>query len=481
MWWAVCFAAAAWAGTSDDAVRSITAALRAKNYQQASQLAEAACREWPQEIRILVLRGMALSGLGKDAEAIASFNGALKISPEYVPALEAVSQLEYQKGGSGAIEHLERLLALRPNEETAHAMLAVLEWRKGDCSAAVPHFARAQSEIASQAEALYGYGACLMKLRRAADAVAVFRQLAQSHPEERRARYALAVGLLTMKQPREALKELDAMVQANDATALELASSAHESLGETPEAVAMLREAIVREPDNIKLYLDFAALSFTHQSFQVGIDVINAGLTRSPQSAQLYLARGVLYVQLAQFDRADQDFDRAERLDPKQAFSGVVRGLSQIQQNNLDEALATVRSQLKERPKDEFLHYVLAELLSKQGAQPGSPQFDEAVHAALEAVRLKPDFTLAHDVLSRLYAQTGDTAKVMEHCRTALRYDPNDEMAVYRLMRALQSTGTKEAAEEVPILLKRFSTLREEARKREAEEGKYRLVEESRQ
>ena len=184
-------------------------------------------------------------------------------------------------------------------------------------------------------------------------------------------------------------------------------SAAHEALGETPQAVALLRQAVLLDPRNVNLYLDFASLSFTHQSFQVGIDMINAGLTQLPDSGALYLARGVLYVQTAEYGKADADFARAERLDPGRALGSVARGLSQIQQNNLDQALVTIRAQLKVNSKDAFLHYVLAELLSRQGAQAGSPEFRDAVDAAAEAVRLKPDFVLARDVLSRLYLQAG--------------------------------------------------------------------------
>jgi tetratricopeptide (TPR) repeat protein len=467
------------AETSTDAVRSISSTLRAKNFQKALDLARAASREWPQDVRILVLEGMALSGLGNDTAALATFNNVLKIAPDYIPALESAGAIEYRTGNPAANAHLERLLALRPDEETAHAMLAVLAWKSGDCAAAVPHFNRSKRAIASQPEAVYGFGACLMKLKRPEEATPVFQGLVSAHPEDRRARYALAVALLDTKLAREAIDALHPLLEAKDPdpTALELASAAHEAMGETPQAVALLREAIVRDPHNAKLYLDFASLSFAHQSFQVGIDVVSAGLILLPDSASLYLARGVLYVQLAEFEEADKDFDRAERFDPQQSIGGVVRGLSQVQQNNLDQALATVRGQLKDHAKDEFLYYVLSELLSRQGAQPGSAEFKEALNAALEAVRLKPDFALARDVLSRLYLQTGETDRAIEQCRLALRDNPSDGMALYRLIRALQSRGRKDDAAEVPALLKRFTALREEARKREEEEGKYRLVE----
>jgi tetratricopeptide (TPR) repeat protein len=467
------------AGTDDEAVRSISSALRAKSYQHALELARTARRDWPKEVRILVLEGMALNGLGRQREALASFSSALEISPDYVPALEAASEIEYKTGSAAAITHLERLLAVRPNEETAHAMLAMLEWKRGDCVSAVEHFGRSKSAISTQPEAQYGFGACLMKLKRPQEAQPVFQRLVTAHPEDRHARYALAISLLDTNRTREAIDALRPLVESKDPdpTALELSSAAHEAMGETPQAVALLREAIVRDSGNVKLYLDFASLSFAHQSFQVGIDMIDAGLRRAPDAAPLYLARGVLHVQLAEFDQADRDFDRAERLDPKQALGGVVRGLSQIQQNNLDQALVTVRAQVKNRPKDEFPYYVLAELLSRQGAQSGSAEYDEALHAALEAVRLKPDFSLARDVLGRLYQLAGETDRSIEQCRLALRDNPSDEMALYRLIRALQSRGAKDDAAEVPALLKRFTALRDEARRREAEESKYRLVE----
>jgi len=185
----------------------------------------------------------------------------------------------------------------------------------------------------------------------------------------------------------------------------------------------------------------------------------------------------VMYVQLAEYAKAESDFDQAERLDPQRALGSVARGLSQIQQNNLDQALVTVHAQLKVNPQDEFLQYVLAELLSRQGAQPGSPEFQQALNAGVEAVRLKPDFVLARDVLSRLYLQAGEVEKAIEQCRLALRDNPSDEMALYRLIRALQSSGRPDPAAEVPALLKRFTVLRDQARQRQAQESRYRLVE----
>lgn len=464
----------------DDAIGSITAAMRSGQFQKALDLARAAQRNSPKDVRVLVLEGMALTRLGKDEAALSVLKSAVGISPDYVPAIEAAAEIEYRLDKPEAASRLERLLALRPAEPTAHAMLGAIAWKRSDCAAAVRHFRQAAAAVAAQPDALREFGVCLVKLKQPQEAARVFQQLTLLQPGDRRARYSLAVSLMESTRFQEAIAALDPLTRATpaDPIALELASSAHESLGATPQAVAQLRQAVLLDPKNSNLYLDFAALSFAHQSFQVGVDMIAAGLTQLPDSAELYLARGVLYVQLAQYTRADADFDKAEQLNPERALGSVARGLSQIQQNNLDDALATIRSQLKTNPHDAFLYYVLAELLGRRGAQAGSVEFQQAVDAAREAVRLKPDFVLARDVLSRLYLQAGKREEAIEQCRLALRDSPDDEMALYRLIRALQSGGGPQAAE-VPILLKRFTALREEARKRDAQATRYRLVEES--
>jgi tetratricopeptide (TPR) repeat protein len=50
--------------------------------------------------------------------------------------------------------------------------------------------------------------------------------------------------------------------------------------------------------------------------------MMDAGLRMQPQSAELYLSRGVLYVQLANYDKAEADFDKAERPNFTQARLG---------------------------------------------------------------------------------------------------------------------------------------------------------------
>ena len=462
-----------------DPSAEIAAAIRGHRYQEAARLARSALEKSPNDVRVLTMEAIALAALGDHRDALAAYKRALGLSPDYLAALEGAAELEYQAGSDDAVTLLDRLLRLQPGNSTAHAMRAVMAWKHHDCEAAVRDFAAAGDVVSSQPTALDQYAQCLVRLQRAADAVPVLLRMVALDPANRRARYRLAAAQLMAKSYADAVRTLGPLIEGGtaDPEALDLASAAWEAAGDTPRAVAALRQAIVLDPSNPRFYVAFASLCVTHKSAAVGIDMLNAGLRRSPSAPELYVARGILYVQLAQYDQADADFATAERLDPRQGFGSLARGLSQIQQNDFDKALATVREQLKTQTKDYYLYYLLAEILSSQGAQPGSPEFHEATAAASRAVELKPDFPLARDILSRLYLESGQIDRAIEQCRLALRDNPQDATALYRLIRALQKSGRPGSQDEIKILLQRFNEVREQLAKQEADESRYKLVE----
>jgi predicted Zn-dependent protease len=136
-----------------------------------------------------------------------------------------------------------------------------------------------------------------------------------------------------------------------------------------------------------------------------------------------------------------------------------------------------VREQIKARPNNAFLHYLLAEVLNWQGPPVGSPDFQQALNAATEAVKLQPDLVLARNLLSRLYMDAGQLKPAIEQCREVLRTSPHDPIALYRLMRALKMSDDPDSAKEIPDVVRRFNEARELATKKEAQESRYRLLE----
>jgi tetratricopeptide (TPR) repeat protein len=447
----------------EDRIAPIASALRAEQYDKALRMLRVALQQMPANPELWTMQGVAYNGVGNKSEALSSFRRALKLYPTDVPALQGAAQIEYDRGDAAGIPLIERLLRIHPDDLTSHGMLAVLEYQEGNCSEAVAHFEKAASLFESRLPALHAYGTCLVKLKHLDAAADVFKKSLALNSEDPRERQVLASVQLMSSRSEQAIETMGPLLSATpDAATLELASAAYEDAHDTEKAVDALRQAILLEPQNVQLYVDFAALSAIHQSFQVGINAVNEGINLQPKAAQLYFARGVLYVQLAEYEKAQADFDKAYELDPSQSLSAAAQGLASVQQNDLTNALARVEDKLARKPDDPLLLYMRADILAEQGPDPGSAEFKEAMRSAQQAVRLRPALGPARSVLAKLYLQNGQYPEAAEQSRKALEIDPKDQTALYHL---------------IPELLKRLASLRQQATHDEREQYRYKLVE----
>ena len=464
------------AQTAQDRILPIASALRNHEFDKALELLHPALRQFPRDAELWTMQGVAYGGRGQNSEALSSYRSALNIAPDSIPALQGAAQIEYQAGKAAGIPLLQHLLRLRPGDATTNAMLAVLEYQQGNCKAAVQYFTSAGTLFESRPEGLHAYATCLVKLKRFDEAADTFKKSVSLNPGDRRERQLLASIQLMAHKPQDAIATLDPLLETNlaDAGALDLASAAYEDAHDTEKAVESLRQAILLDPQNVILYLDFAALSARHQSFQVGINVVNDGINLQPKAAPLYFARGVLHVQLAEYDQAQADFETAYELDPSQSLSTAAQGLAEVQENDLDRALASVQKKLARKPNDPILLYLEADILTQRGSEPGRPEFQTAIRAAERAVGLRPTLGPARGVLAKLYLQSGRYSEAAAQCRKALERDPKDQATLYHLIQALRKGGKNS---EIPDLLKQLALLRQQATKEEREQYRYKLVE----
>lgn len=413
--------------TERDLPGSIAAALRAKEYARALPLLETALEQSPNDARLWTYRGIALAGEGKSKEALSAYRRALMISPDFSAALAGAAEILYRMGDQQAVPLLQRLVSIHPADQTSHAMLAALAYARGDCAAAIRHFERSGALVATQSDAQQQYGACLAEEGQAGVVVSVFQKLLAANADSSRARRNLAAAQYLAGHSQAARSTLSPLPEPNypDVSTLRLAAAIYESCKDTPHAVKFLHDAIVREPGNVALYVDFANIAFNHESFQAGVDMLNAGLTVKPNAVPLLMARGVLYVQLADYEKGEADFERAEELDPRQSLSSTALGLVAEDKNQKDpeEALRTLRSELAARPNDADLLYLQSTLLAEKGLTPGSPEFRLALRSAQQAVALQPNMIRARDLVAKLYLGAGEKQLAIYWQRTSTKTD----------------------------------------------------------
>ncbi len=432
-------------------VGDLQAAMAAHQYTQAVTLADRALRQNPGDARLWFARGVALSELGRTGSSLASFDHALATQPGALPVLEAAAQVAYTVHDARAGTYLDRILTIDTHNATAHAMHGVLDYERWDCGGAITHFEEAGPVLTGNLPAEMQYGDCLDRSGQTPAALALFEQLRAAQPGDGTPAYNVAALQLKAGQPAQAVATLEAMRAAGqllDGATLNLLGAAYAEADRLPDAISAYRAAAQQLPTDTRNYLDLAALSIDHQSFDTAIQVLDAGIRLNPDSAALYAMRGAVHAQV-DTDAAAADFDTAAKLQPSALYGTVGMGLLLRDQSKLPQAESLLRTRLRSAPNDPVLHYLLADVLVRQGAEPGQPRFREAETLLRRAIALQPGLAIAYGTLGQLELRAGNLPPAIAELEAGVRMDPADRLSLTQLISAYRHAGRREDAARV--------------------------------
>ena len=153
--------------------------------------------------------GQALAAAGKPGEAIAAYETALQLKPDYVDAHNNLGNALLAVGRpADAIAHFRAILALKPNHAAAHNNLGVALRRTGDGAAALPSLRRALELKPDYAEAWNNLGNTLRDLGRSAEAVPNYEQAIRLAPAFAEAHYNLGLAFADLGRREEARQKI---------------------------------------------------------------------------------------------------------------------------------------------------------------------------------------------------------------------------------------------------------------------------------
>src|SRR6185312_6217178 len=81
-------------------IQAIAAALQNQDYGTALQLLRPALQRSPNDAQLWTMQGVAQAGLGQKKQALSSLEQALKIAPDYLPALHTAIQIQFDHGSA---------------------------------------------------------------------------------------------------------------------------------------------------------------------------------------------------------------------------------------------------------------------------------------------------------------------------------------------------------------------------------------------
>ena len=426
-------------------------------------MADASLQSRPRDPWLWTVRGMAMAGMGRTQTSLESFDKALSIDPQYIPALKAAAQFTYRNRDQLALKYLGRLLALRPDEPAAHAMFGVLEYEAQNCAGAIPHFEQSTQLVLNNETSAAEYAACLLDAHRTADAVKVLVQARTMHPASRNLRYDLGLAQLENGRSEDALATLQPAPD-DDAGIVNLRASAESATGKLDAAYADFKRAAEMNPQEERNYLDLALLCLDHGREQLAVNVATVGIAHLPSDAALYGVRGIALAELAKYDAAQEDFTRATELDPAKPLGDVARSVLYVETDQPEKAKLSLREQLKKTPGDPVANTLLANLLIHQGAAPATPEYDEARAALTRALQTDPNALEALILLGKLDIEGNDLPSAFSALERATRLDPNNRTTLNQMLLILRKLGRAQDAARIAERL--TALLSEEAQKR---------------
>ncbi len=343
-------------------------------------------------------RGIALLMLGRDQEALTSFQVALDrwsasgwwFDSEYrgmASAYEGVGEALKRMGRPGeAFNALNQAVSLNPRDPVAFV-------GRGDLHATLGRYAEAALDY-SRALALDG--------------------------RNPRAHRGLGIARAYLGRDSEALGDLNHAIELDqrDAFAYSNRGALLAQRGANEAALADYDALIKLAPGNAGAYKDKGGVLTRMGRHREAIVALNQAITLDSSKAASYQNRGAAYRSLGQYEHAIRDLDRAIALDPKSAGAYSNRGLARFGTGEYDLAVQDLDKAIELAPQAAIPYFNRADVLARLGDR------GRALKDYERAVELEPRLAAAHAALARLHDADGDSGQAAHELDRAIELDP---------------------------------------------------------
>jgi predicted Zn-dependent protease len=261
--------------------------------------------------------------------------------------------------------------------------------------------------------------------------------------------FNLALCYIGTSQFASAIRTLEALRSSghSDANVENLLSQAYIGTSENDLAFSALQRAANLTPKNEKLYIFVADACADHQSYKLGVSIVNLGLQNLPDSARLHYQRAYFLSLLDQYDAAKADFDLASRLESHSAIAFLAEAQKNFFGGNLAETIQIARTAIHEGHANDPLLTLLGDALLRAGASPGQPEFAEAESVLRQSLADKPNQAAGQIALGYLLLLKGQLEESREHLEKGRALDPRNPSVYFRLALVYRKLGKQKESD----------------------------------
>ncbi|MCP5149217.1 MAG: PEP-CTERM system TPR-repeat protein PrsT [Ectothiorhodospiraceae bacterium] len=404
---------------------------------------------------------------------------------DYAPALMVAGVAAFR---TGAVEQAESLLSRyvrqAPRAKTAGVMLATLQLRRGEFSAAAASIARLRQAHPDDPAIADLHSVTEMGQGRYQEALALLERSARENSASELAAVKLVVGLEVAGRTGEALEELAAGFERNpeslvaarlyfdrlvrskqpelalevarrfragrpgDAAAETLVGMGFAAVGDADRAREAFEAAVAIEPKHVEALRGLAFIAERRRDEATAAALRERILEVRPSHLESLLALADVRLRSGEPAKARELLQRAVAEHPKSVAATSALALVERRTGQSEQAVELLNRALAENPDDPRLLLALGEALLDSG------QVNQAVTFLKRLVSKLPDSALAHFLLARGAAAAGDAAAAEKGLDDALRINPRLSVALMSRARMHVAKGENpQAAATVERLL----------------------------
>ncbi len=393
--------------------------LKKKDYEAAIRTGERLAKKMPDNPIPENMLGAAYLGQKDLALAREHFRKALKLKPDFIPALFNLAGLEILAGNRDkAIGHFRKILELQPDNLRAMMELARLHYRAEEFEQALEYLQKARQAHPTSLQPLFLLTQYYLRTGQPEKALKTSREAVEASHSAPRALLLEAEVEIAQDRGREALATLDRLPPELRDSPLGnyRAAQAQRLLGDRKAARRSLERALELKPDYTDAVLDLARLQAEAGELDAALERLHRLQKQNPRLIEAWLTEGALLQASGRHGEAVEVYRRAARniespIWPVRIYQAL------LAKGDRKAAEQSLRDWIAGHPGDQRTRVVLASFLQNED------RHQEAIEIYLQVLEKAPTDAVVLNNLAWSYYKTGDP-RALETARKAWEQAP---------------------------------------------------------
>ncbi len=360
---------------------------------------------------------------GKTQQATESYNKALSIDAEYIPAYAGLAEIALQNNKvSDAKKYFEKIILIKKDYIKAYIALASLAEKENNLKQFEKYILdafRNASDVSSKVKMATLVSKLYAKQNQPDKVMILAKELNRQYPEDISAMSFSAGAQIANNQLEKAQRSLEQIIAAKPSDTnhrILLANLLSKLKDKDEDVIRLLDEVAELEPDNIKSYTMKILYLIELKKYEQALQGATQLADKFPEQAITQKLQGDIYLSLKQYEPALKAYQASYKIKADNKILFYIVDLMRVQ-NRSEEGLAFLLSESDKNSKNIGIHFKLANIYQQQ------KHLEKAVEYYQKMLQIQEDNILALNNLAGIYLQRGDPS-ALELAKKAYEQSP---------------------------------------------------------